>query len=128
MSGYRAEPCFITPTEFAEQMEKLTSTPGFEEVVYDDLKTPTQMGRVVGGFAVEIGAREARFAHCRDFAWTRLSGKRRTVDLLFRIKGFRTPHLDEISIAAGVRSVGQSSFPVAGARTARGSAVLLERK
>jgi hypothetical protein len=106
MTGFRAEPCFITPTEFAEQMERLTSVPTFEEVVFDDLRTPTQMGKTVGGFAVEVGAREARFAHCQDYAWTRLSGKRQTVDLLFRIKGNRSRNVEEAPISTGVRSVG----------------------
>jgi hypothetical protein len=64
------------------------------------------MGKTVGGFAVEVGAGEARFAHCRDYAWTRLSGKRRTIDLLFRIKGIRTRSAAEVPISAGVRSVG----------------------
>jgi hypothetical protein len=64
------------------------------------------MGKTVGGFAVEVGAREARFAHCRDYAWARLSGKHRTVDVLFRIKGERTRSAEDPSISAGVRSVG----------------------
>lgn len=106
ITGFRAEPCFITPTEFAEQIEKLTSVPAFEEVVFDDLKTPTQMGKLVGGFAVEVRAREARFAHCRDYAWTRLSGKSRTIDLLFRIKGIRTRRAGEDPISGTVRSAG----------------------
>jgi hypothetical protein len=106
MTGFRAEPCFISPTEFAEQMTRLTPAPTFEEVVFDDARTPAQMGKTVGGFAVEVGAREARFAHCRDYAWARLSGKHRTVDVLFRIKGERTRSAEDPSISAGVRSVG----------------------
>lgn len=106
MTGFRAEPCFISPTEFAQQMERLTSVPTFEEVVFDDPKTPTQMGKTVGGFAVEVGAREVRFANCRDYVWTRLSGKRQTVDLLFRIKGNRSRNAEESPISGSVRSVG----------------------
>jgi len=106
ITGFRAEPCFITPTEFAEQMQKLTSAPAFEEVVFDDPKTTVQMGRTVGGFAVEIGAREARFAQCRDYAWTRLSGKIRTIDLLFRVKGVRSRNSEEVPISGSVRSAG----------------------
>jgi hypothetical protein len=106
ITGFRAEPCFITPTEFAEQMAKLASTPAFEEVVFDDPMTPVQMGKLVGGFAVEIGAREARFAHCRDYAWTRISGKSRTIDLLFRVKGVRSRSVEEDPISGTVRSAG----------------------
>jgi hypothetical protein len=106
MTGFRTEPCFITPTEFAEQMERLTSVPAFEEVVFDDLKTPAQMGKTLGGFVVEVGAREARFAHCGDYAWTRLSGKRQTVDVLFRIKGSRSRDAEETPISGSARSAG----------------------
>jgi len=106
MTGFRAEPCFITPAEFAEQMQTLASVPAFEEVVFDDPKTPAQMGKTVGGFAVEVAALDVRFAHCGDYAWTRLSGKRKTVDLLFRIKGNRGRRPDEAAISATVRSAG----------------------
>ena len=44
------------------------------------------MAKTIGGFAVEIGAREARFAQCRNHVWTRLSGKKSTVDVLFRTR------------------------------------------
>jgi hypothetical protein len=87
VTGYRAEPCFITPTEYAGQMENLTTPSGVDELVFEDPRTPAQMGNTVGGLAVEIGAREASFAHCRNYVWARLSGKQRKVDVLFRIKG-----------------------------------------
>jgi hypothetical protein len=86
ITGFRTDPCFITPTEHAEQLERLTLVPHREEQVFEDAKTPTQMGKTVAGFALEIGAREARFANCQDYAWTRLLGKRRTIDVLFRMK------------------------------------------
>lgn len=86
VTGYRAEPCFITPTEFRAQMERLTTVPDCEEVVFEDANSPVQMANMVAGFAVEVAAREANFAHCRDFVWTRLSGKRRKIDVLFRVK------------------------------------------
>ena len=106
MTGFRAEPCFITPSEFAEQIQRLASVPAVEEVVFDDLKTPAQMGKTVGGFAVEVGAQDVRFTHCQDYAWTRLTGKRKTVDLLFRIKANRSRSPEEASISGAVRSAG----------------------
>jgi len=86
VTGFRAEPCFITPSEFREQMGRLTTVPGCEEVVFEDPDTPAQMAKMVAGFAVEISASEARFAQCREYAWTRLSGKKRKIDVLFRVK------------------------------------------
>jgi hypothetical protein len=86
ITGCRAEPCFITPAEFAEQMERLTAMPGYEQVVVDEPETATQMGRTLGGWAVEISAHEASFAKCNSFAWVRMTGKRGTVDIIFSLK------------------------------------------
>lgn len=104
VTGFRGEPCFITPTDFAEQMERLTAAPKFEQVVFEDTKTPAQMGKTIGGMVVEVGLREARFSHCRDYVWIRLLGKRQTIDVLFRIKGNR--NAENSPFSEGVRSVG----------------------
>jgi hypothetical protein len=86
ITGCRAEPCFITPAEFAEQMERVTALPEYEEVVVTESESATQMGRTLGGWAVEISAREASFAKCNSFAWVRMTGKRGTVDVVFSLK------------------------------------------
>jgi hypothetical protein len=86
ITGFRADPCFITPTEFREQKSHITIPPGCEEVVYEDPNSPVEMANAVAGFAVEITAREANFAQCREYAWTRLTGKERRIDVLFRVK------------------------------------------
>ncbi len=84
ITGCRAEPCFITPTEFREQMARLTPAPDYEEATFEDSLTPTQMAKTLGSRAIEVSAREASFAHSRNFVWARLSGKRRKIDMLFR--------------------------------------------
>jgi hypothetical protein len=86
ITGCRAEPCFITPSEFSEQMERLKPVAGYQEVVVDNPGNVAQMGRVLGGFAVDITAREAAFAKCRSTIWTRIAGKRGTVDVLFPLQ------------------------------------------
>ena len=86
ITGCRAEPCFITPTAFGEQMARLTPALGYEEVVLEDPLTPAQMAKAVGGLAVEVGAKEASFTSYRNYIWTRLAGKRRKIDVLFRGK------------------------------------------
>jgi hypothetical protein len=65
-------------------MARLLVAPDYKEVVLDDPLTPAQMARTVGGFALEVSAREASLASCQNFVWTRLSGKRQIVDVLFR--------------------------------------------
>lgn len=86
ITGCRAEPCFITPAEFEEQMARLTPVAGYEEVAVDEPGTATQMGRTLGGWAVEIAAREASFAKCGARVWARMVGKRGTVDVIFALK------------------------------------------
>jgi hypothetical protein len=86
MTGCRAEPCFITPTEFDAQLPRVTVAPDCQEVVFEDIMTPTQMANALGGLTIEVAAREARFVHCRDYIWTRLFGKQRRVDVLFRAR------------------------------------------
>lgn len=86
ITGFRAEPCFITPAEFTQQMDRLTALPGYEEAVIDDPGTAAQMARTLGGFAVEVSAREAGFAKCNSWIWARVTGKKGTVDVIFALK------------------------------------------
>jgi hypothetical protein len=108
VTEFRAEPCFITPTEYAEQMERLTAAPDCEEVVFENPQTSAQMAKTVAGFAVEVAAREARFAQCREYVWARLSGKRRKIDVLFRVKSWTAvgPQRDFASAQDRPRSLG----------------------
>jgi hypothetical protein len=85
MTECRVEPCFITQTDFEEQMERLTALPDYEEIVVNDPGPPEKMARTVGRAAVEVGAREARFAEYRNHLWARIFGKRGTVDVVFRM-------------------------------------------
>ena len=86
ITGCRAEPCFITPAEFAEQMARLTAIPDHKEMIFEDSLTPAKMANNLAGAAVEVSAREARFACSRNMVWIRMAGKRRKVDVLFRGK------------------------------------------
>jgi hypothetical protein len=86
MTGLRPDPCFITPSEFEEQMQRACAVPGYEEAAVENPGTVTQMSKTLGGFAVEISAREAGFAKCSSCIWTRLVGKPGTVDVVFALK------------------------------------------
>ena len=86
ITGFRAEPCFITPTEFAEQMARLTEIPDHKEIVFEESLTPAEMANNLASAAAEVSAREARFAYSRNLVWVRLTGKRRKVDVLFQGK------------------------------------------
>jgi hypothetical protein len=83
----RAEPCFVTRAQMAEQSARLRRAAACDEIVWEGSESPAQMANTTGRFAVEVGARSARFTRCRDLVWTRLTGKRRKIDLLFRVCG-----------------------------------------
>jgi hypothetical protein len=99
MTGLRPEPCFITRSEFEEQMQRLTAVPGYEEAVFEDPCTPAQMSRTLGSFAVEISAREAGFSKCNSWIWTRLVGKHSTADVVFGLKHAAAAHEPKLSTA-----------------------------
>jgi Type II secretion system (T2SS), protein E, N-terminal domain len=84
VTGCRAEACFITPTELHYQMERLEAARESREVVLEDSMTAAEMANTVGGLALEITARNVSLSRCQDYVWMRLSGKRRTIDVLFR--------------------------------------------
>ncbi|MFZ1012764.1 MAG: hypothetical protein WAN28_05415 [Terracidiphilus sp.] len=85
MTGFRVEPCFITPTDREEQISRITVPSEYEEVVVEEPETPERMARTLGRMAVEIGAREAQIAPCKSHVWARMMGKRGKVDVLFRV-------------------------------------------
>lgn len=86
ITGCHAESCFLTPTEFNEQVERTFAAPDYEEVVIDQPGTPAHMGRALGGFAVEAGAREVSYVACKSWIWVRVAGKRKTVDAMFALR------------------------------------------
>jgi len=83
ITGCRAEACFITPTEFADQMKRLRPMEGYDEVLIEKPGAIMQMARTLGGYAVELGATEAGFSKCKSWVWVRLLGKRGTADIIF---------------------------------------------
>ena len=74
ITGCRAEPCFITPSELARQLDRLTGPPRYEQVMVEQPGTSPQMARTLGGYAVQVAATEANFSRCHSFLWARLSG------------------------------------------------------
>ena len=86
ITGFRAEPCFITPAEFNEQMERVAAPAGYEEALVEEPRDVAQMARKLGGFAVEFNAIEVRFTKCNPFIWARIWGRRGTVDVIFALK------------------------------------------
>lgn len=86
ITGCRAEPCFLTPTEFEERLNRCAPVEGYEEAILEQPGTSAHMARTLGGFAVEVGARQVSYASCKSWVWVRLSGKKKIADVLFLLK------------------------------------------
>jgi len=97
ITGCRVEPCFITPTYFGEQMERLAAPRDYEEVVVDNPGLPDQMADTVGRIAIQVGAREAAFGRCRNLVLVRLAGRRGKTDIVFRMRSDVAVEIDEHS-------------------------------
>jgi hypothetical protein len=108
MTGCRVEPCFMTQTDYELQMTALSGQPGYDEIFVSDPGPADKMARTVGRAAVDSGAREARFTRYKNLVWTRLAGKRGTVDVVFRVsqvlaelKAEESEFFDEVVAVAG---------------------------
>jgi hypothetical protein len=86
ITGCRAEPCFITPAEFNQQIDGFRSLPGYEEVVSNHPADATQIAASLADFALQIPGAEARFARCKSSIWVRIQGNLETVDAIFATK------------------------------------------
>ncbi|KAA6464433.1 hypothetical protein DYQ86_00195 [Acidobacteria bacterium AB60] len=84
VTGNKVEACFITPSEMQRQIERNRDSE-FEEVVFGERLTPREIAETVQRMAESFTPIEASFADCGYFFWTRLIGKRRKIDLLFRM-------------------------------------------
>ncbi len=108
MTGCRAEPCFVTLTDFVRRMDSVTPLPDSQEIVVTDPGSPEKMSRTVGRTAVDVKAQEARFVGYKHLVWVRLMGKRGKVDIVFRaprvfaeLRAENSELLEEVIAVAG---------------------------
>jgi hypothetical protein len=83
LTGCRAETCLLTPREFEEQMTRVSFPDDYEEIAEEKAATSAQMAKILGGVALEVSAKTASVVRCRAWVWVRVTGKRRTIDVLF---------------------------------------------
>ncbi len=101
VTGCRAEPCFLSKAEFADQMRCVVTPAGYTEVVVEEPGEPAQMARTLGRCALDVAATEADFVQCKTWVWARLIGKRGTVDVLFaKANPAPATNFSEVSFAA----------------------------
>ena len=84
ITGYKAQACFVTPTDYWTQVEAQTSVNNADELTFDTMQTPEEMTRVVCNYGSLLNAAEISVVRCREFIWARAKGGKRTADMLFR--------------------------------------------
>jgi hypothetical protein len=87
MTSCTVEPCFITAREYESHLYS-PSTPFLrdDELVFEQIVETAEMARIIRNYVVQLGADRVRVGKCRDYLWTRLWGRKREMDLLFRVQ------------------------------------------
>jgi hypothetical protein len=86
ISGCRAEPCFITPSDFNLQSTRFNTLAGYEEVVSEHPADPLHIARSLVDFAGQMPDSEARFTRCKSWIWVRMTSEEGMVDAIFTLK------------------------------------------
>jgi hypothetical protein len=87
MTACTVAPCFITAREYELHLHS-PSTPFLRdnELVFEQIVEPAEMARITRSYVVQLAAEQMRMGKCRDYLWTRIWGRNREMDLLFRVQ------------------------------------------
>jgi hypothetical protein len=87
MTGSTVAPCFITAREYEMHLHS-PSTPVLrdDELVFEQIVDTTEMARITTNYVVQLAADRVLLGKCRDYLWTRIFGRKREMDLLFRLR------------------------------------------
>jgi hypothetical protein len=89
MTGCKTQACFVTPEDFRLQLEERSrlddEDPTLSELVFRDIKKPTELARILANYGHHFKADEAAIDICREHLWARLKSGSKAVDLLFNI-------------------------------------------
>jgi len=85
MTGCTVAPCFVTAREYQFQLHS-PATPFLRdhELVFDKIVEAAEIAQISKSYVVQLDADQVRLGKCRDYLWTRISGRNREMDLLFR--------------------------------------------
>lgn len=84
ITGYKAQACFLTPTDYMTQVDAQSEAYDADEVVFDTMQTPSEMAHIVCNYGSQANAAEVSVVRCREFIWARIQGGKRMADMLFR--------------------------------------------
>jgi hypothetical protein len=87
MTSCTVAPCFITAREYEMHLHS-PSTPFLrdDELIFEQIVETTEMARITTNYVVQLAADRVRLGKCRDYLWARISGRKREMDLLFRLQ------------------------------------------
>jgi len=88
MTSCTVAPCFITAREYEQHLySPSTSFLRDDELVFEQIVEIAEMARITTSYVVQLGAERVRMGKCRDYLWVRIWGRKREMDLLFRVRG-----------------------------------------
>jgi hypothetical protein len=87
MTACTVAPCFITAREYQLHLHS-PNTPFLrdDELVFEQIAEPAEMAQIIRSYVVQLAAEQVRLGRCRDYLWTRIWGRKREMDLLFRVQ------------------------------------------
>lgn len=87
VTGYKAVPCFISASHFKQQMDRVKMPAHQAHVFVSERRSPERMSLILGQYGNEVGMREVVLSQCGNLLWGRLIGKKRKIDVVFRLDG-----------------------------------------
>jgi hypothetical protein len=90
MTGCKTQPCFITPSDFQNQIQlrQLALEPSGNakprEITFENVQAPGEMARILCSYVVELEAEEAIICRYKEHLWMRVKCGSRDVDLVFK--------------------------------------------
>ena len=98
MLACRTEPCLVQPSVLKRHFEQMGESHREGEVLFERLSNIAEFSRIVGSYAVRLGAAEVQLSRCGPHIWVRLArAAERPVDLIVRA-------VDDTSDAVPLRS------------------------
>ncbi len=87
MTSCSVAPCFITAREYQMHLNS-PPTPSVheDELVFEKIVDTAEMARITTNYVVQLAAERVRLGKCLDYLWTRIWGRNREMDVIFRVR------------------------------------------
>lgn len=87
MTACTVAPCFITAREYDSHLHSpITEFLRDDELLFDQIVETAEMASITTNYVVQLAAERVRLGKCRDYLWARIWGRKREMDLLFRVQ------------------------------------------